>query len=87
MVFLELQREAWVPLDLRWGPLGPACGASENSGLFWSCEGHVGISLESLSGNRAMSRVQSGNTVFLSSGDRDLGLPISVQLGSQASSV
>ena len=34
-----------------------------------------------------MSRVQSGNTVFLSSGDRDLGLPISVQLGSQASSV
>ena len=36
--------------------------------------------------NRAVSRVQSGNSVFLSSGDRDLGLPIKVQLGSQASS-
>ena len=33
-----------------------------------------------------MSRVQSGNSVFLSSGDRDLGLFIQVQLGSQASS-
>ena len=36
--------------------------------------------------NKAVSRVQSGNSVFLSSGDRDLGLPIKVQLGSQASS-
>ena len=34
--------------------------------------------------NRAVSRVQSGNSVFLSGGDRDLGLPLKVQLGSQA---
>ena len=33
-----------------------------------------------------MSRVQLGNSVFLSSGDRDLGLPIKVQQESQASS-
>ena len=35
--------------------------------------------------NRAVSRVQLGNSVF-SSGDRDLRLFIKVQLGSQASS-
>ena len=36
--------------------------------------------------NRAVSKVQSGNSVFLSGGNRDLGLHIKVQLGSQASS-
>ena len=36
--------------------------------------------------HRAVSRVQLGNSVFLSSGDRDLGLPIKVQQESQASS-
>ena len=35
--------------------------------------------------NRSMYRVQSGNSVFLSSSERDLGLPIKVQQGSQAS--
>ena len=34
--------------------------------------------------NRAVSRVQLGNSVFLSGGDRDLGLPLKFQLGSQA---
>ena len=58
----------------------------KKSGPFSSCEGPVGIPLKSLPVNRAVSRVQSGNSVFLSSGDRDLGLPIEVQLGSQASS-
>ena len=33
-----------------------------------------------------MSRVQSGNSVFLSNGEWDLGLFIKVQLGSHASS-
>jgi len=37
-------------------------------------------------GDQAMSHIQSGNSVFLSGGDRDLGLFIKVQLGSQASS-
>ena len=56
------------------------------SGLFSSCEGHVEILLESLWANRAVSRVRSGNSVFQSGSDRDLGLFIKVQLGSQASS-
>ena len=58
----------------------------QRSKVFSSCEGHVGIPLELLPANRAMSRVQLGNSVFLSCGDRDLGLLIKMQLGSQASS-
>ena len=46
----------------------------------------MGIPLESLPTNRAMSRIQLGNSMFLSRGIRDLGLPIKVQLGSQDSS-
>ena len=52
--------------------------------LFLSCEGLVGIPLEILPVNSAMSRVQSGNSLFLSGGDRHLGLPIKAQQGSQA---
>ena len=37
---------------------------------------HHGIPLESLHGSRASSRVEAGNSVFLSSCDRDLGGPI-----------
>ena len=58
----------------------------QRSKVFSSCEGHVGMPLELLPANRAMSRVQLGNSVFLSGRDRDLGVPIRVQLGSQASS-
>ena len=53
-----------VPLDLRWGPPGPARVASEKSGLFSSCKGPVWIPHKSLPINRAVSRVQSGNSVF-----------------------
>ena len=85
MVFLELQRDAWFPLNLQQGPQGPTHVALEKTGLFLMYEGHVGIPLESLPANRPVSRIQSGNSVFLSGGDRDLRLPIKVQLGSQAS--
>ena len=86
MVFLELRQEAWDSSRFATGTPGSARVASEKSGLFSSCEGHVGIPFESLQVNRAVSRVHSGNSVFLSGEDRDLGLPIRVQLGSQASS-
>ena len=85
MVFLELRREASGSSRVETGPSGTALIASEKSGLFLCCEGHVGIPLESLPANRAVSRIQSGNSVFLSGGDRDLRLPIKVQLGIQAS--
>ena len=81
--FSSCGRKRGVPLEFRRGPQGPVRVALEKSGLFLSCEGHVEIPLESLAMNRAVSRIQSGNSVFLYSEDRDLGLPISVQLGSQ----
>ena len=46
----------------------------------------MGILLQSSQGNRAMSGVLLINSVFLSSSDRDLRLPLKVQQGSQASS-
>ena len=68
------------------GPSGAALVASEKSGLFLSYEGHVGISLVSLTVNRDLSRVQLVDSVFHTSIDRDLELPIKLQLASQASS-
>ena len=40
-----------APLELQRGSQGPACIASEKSGLFSSCEGPIRIPLESLPGN------------------------------------
>ena len=82
--FLSCGGKLGVPLKLRQGPLRPARVASEKLGLFLSCDGHIRIPLESLPANRTMSQIQSGNSVFLFSGNRDLGLFIKVQLGSQA---
>ena len=83
---LNCGRTLEVPLKLRRGPQGPARLASENSILFLSLKEHDGFSLKSLPANRAVARVQSGNSVFLSTGSRDLRLPHKVQLGTQASS-
>ena len=58
MVFLEMLREAWVSLELRREPQGPARVASVKSGLFLSCEWHVRIPVELLPVNRAVCRVQ-----------------------------
>ena len=71
-----------------WGTQEPVLLASEKSGHFSSGEGHVGIPLGSLLMNRAVSRGQSAfqETLFLCASDRNLGLPLKVQLGSQASS-
>ena len=74
-----------APLELQRGSQGPARVASEKSGPFSSFEGPFRFPLESLPANRAVSRLQSGNSVFLSSGNRDLGLLMKVQQRSQAS--
>ena len=73
-----------VPLEFQWGSQGPARVASEMSGLFSSCEGPIGTPLELLLVNRAVSRVQSVDSVFLTRVDRDLRLLIKLQLGGQA---
>ena len=66
---------------MRRGPQGPAHFASKNSGLFPRFERDIRIALELLPEKRAVSRVQSVNSVFLSSSDRDLRFPLKVQLG------
>ena len=86
MVFLELRREASGSSRIEMGPSVTTLIATEKSGLFLCCEGHVGIPLELLPANRALSRVQLMDSVFLTSVNRDLGLPIKLQLASQASS-
>ena len=49
------------------------------TGLLLRCEGNLWMSLELLQVNRASSRVEVGNSVFLSSFDRDLGVPTEFQ--------
>ena len=54
-----------VPLELQRGSQGLVRVASDNSGLFSSYEGPVGIPLESLLVNRSVSRVHSELSVSL----------------------
>ena len=49
-----------------------------------SFEGELGIALKSLQGKKISSRLVSRNSVFLSSGDRDLGVAFKAHPGSQA---
>ena len=53
---------------------------------FQVARGYFGIPLELLQGNGASSRIESGNSGFLSSLDGHLGVSIEFQLGIQASS-
>ena len=46
----------------------------------------LGIPLQLMQGTRASSQVEAGNSEFLSSSDRDLGLTMEIPLGSQTSS-
>ena len=75
-----------APLDVPRGSQGPARVSSENSGLFSSCEGPVGIPFKLVQWTRASSRVQVGNSGFLSSSDRYPGILMEIPLGSQTSS-
>ena len=54
------------------------------SGLPSIGKGHLGIPLTLLQGNRTSSRVEVGNSVFLSICNRDLGVPVKFQHGSHA---
>ena len=63
--------------------LGTYGVSTGESGLLTSCVGYLRISLDSLQGNTDSSRVEVGNSGFLSSSDSDLGVPMEIQLGSQ----
>jgi len=82
MVFLEWGQEAWGSSRVVTG----TSGNLRDVGLLSSCEGYLGIPLDSLQENKASSQVEEGNSRFLSICDRDLGVPIEFQQGIQASS-
>ena len=56
------------------------------SSLHVSCEGPLGILLQSMLGPKASGQLEAGSSVFLSSADLDLGVPMEFQQGSQATS-
>ena len=55
--FLELTQ---VPLELRQGHQGPGRVASGKASLHASCEGHLGILLQSVPGPKTLSGVEAG---------------------------
>ena len=57
LVFLELQQ---VPLKLRHGHQGPGPVASGKASLHASCEGSLGIPLQSVPGPMSSSGAESG---------------------------
>ena len=61
--------------------LKPARFASGKSTHHLSCEGPLGIPLQSVQGHMASSRVEAGTSGFLSSSDMDLGVPMEFQQG------
>ena len=78
-MFLELRQETSCSSQVALGTSGTSYVASGKSGRIFCCEGCLGIPFESLQENRASSRVEVGNSVFLSSFDRDLGVPTEFQ--------
>ena len=73
-------------LELCWGSQGACHVAPGKSSLHLSCEGKLGIALESLQVKLTSSRLLSRKSVFLSNGNIDLGVTFKVHQGSQASS-
>ena len=51
----------------------------------WSCEGKLGVLLESLQGQRDLIEACVQDLIFLSREDRDFGFPFQTPPGSQAS--
>ena len=84
--FSSYSSKLGVLLELRWGHQGPAHAASGKFSLHVSCEGPLGIPLQSQPGPRSSSGVEAGNSGFLAIAYLDLGVPMEFQQGSQASS-
>ena len=79
---LELQREPQGPQ----GPQGPARAASGKFSLHVNCEGPLQIPLQSVPGPMSSSGAEARTSVFISTADLDLSIPMAFQQGSQASS-
>ena len=79
--FSSCGRKLGVHLELRFRPQGNPHVASEKSSLHVSCEGPLGIPLQSLPGSRSSSAVEARTSGFLSSADLDLGVLLSFHRG------
>ena len=73
-------------LELRWRPQRPTRVASGKSSLHVSCEGPLGIPLQSVPRPRSSSGVEARTSGFLSRADIDLGVSLGCPQSSQASS-
>ena len=61
------------------GDLKPACVASGKASFHSSCEGPLEIPLQLVQGQMASSQVEAGTSMFLSSSDMDLWVPMEFQ--------
>ena len=82
--FSSCGRKLGVPLELRWGPQGPAHVALGQSSLHACYQETLGISLQSVLDPRSGDEDRTSG--FHSSADMDLSVPMEFQQGSQASS-
>ena len=82
--FSSCGRKLGVPLELRWGPQGPAHVASGKSSLHASWEVVLGIPLQSVPGPGSSSGAEATASGFLFSADMDVGVPMEFPQGSQA---
>ena len=84
--FSSCGRKLGVPLELRWGPQGPARIALGQSSLHACYEETLGTSLQSVLDPRSSPGDEDRTSGFHSSADMDLSVPMEFQQGSQASS-
>ena len=85
--FSSCSRKLGVPLELQWGPHGPARVASGKSSLHVRCVGPLRITLQSVLSPSSSSGAEARTSGFHSSADMDFGVPMEFQKGSQASSL
>ena len=81
--FSSCGRKLGVPLELRWGPQGPARIALGQSSLHACYEETLGTSLQSVLDPRSSPGDEDRTSGFHSSADMDLSVPMEFQQGSR----
>ena len=79
--FSSCSRKFRLSLELRPGPQGPARVASGKSSLHVSCEGPLGIPLQSVPDPRSSSGAEAATSDFLFRADMVLGVPMEFPQG------
>ena len=84
-LFSSCSKKLEVPLQLRWGPQGPALVSQESPVCMRVTRG-LSVFLSRQSQGLGPHRAEATTSGFLSRADMDLGVPMEFQKGSQASS-